>query len=146
MEAFEGDFSEQMHEALRTAEVISLFFVRVGKSMIIDFRRDIGVQPAVMLDDIVASPRARLQSFRRLRSGLPLPERLTLAPWGSAIREFRDQGLLEELSARCYDEGGPEMRTAVRTAYHKLEKMEQRYLRDLVRGVGMHTIWQRSDP
>lgn len=146
MEQFEGDFSERMMDAMKTAEVISFFFVRVGKSLIVDYRCDVGVLPAVILDDIVSSPRARLQSFRRLRSGLPLPERLTLAPWGSAVREFREQGLLDGLLARCEDEGGPTLRSAATSSFHQLEKLEQKYLRDLVRGVGMETIWQRSDP
>jgi hypothetical protein len=146
MEHFEDQFNARMLDALRTAEVMSVFFVRVGRSLIIDMRRDGATGPAAMLDDIVSTPEARLQSFRRLRPDLPLPERLTLAPWTNAIRDFEKNGLLDALLERCRREGGDELSQTAAEAFRQLEKLEQRYLRDLVRGVGMKTIWQRSDP
>ena len=146
MEQPEADFHERMLDALRTAEVMSVFFVRVGRSLILDMRREGMTGPAALLDDIVSTPQARLHSFRRLRPGLPLPERLTLAPWTSAIRDFEQQGLLEVLLERCRLEGGDELREAASRAYRQLEILERKYLRDLVRGVGMQTIWQRSEP
>ena len=146
MEQPEADFHERMLDALRTAEVMSVFFVRVGRSLILDMRREGLTGPAALLDDIVSTPQARLHSFRRLRPGLPLPERLTLAPWTSAIRDFEQQGLLDALLERCRLEGGDELHEAAARAYRQLEILERKYLRDLVRGVGMQTIWQRSDP
>jgi hypothetical protein len=142
----DAEFHERMLEALRTAEVMSVFFVRVGRSLILDMRRDGTTGPAAMLDDIVATPQARLQSFRRLRPGLPLPERLTLAPWTQAIADFERLGYLDALLERCALEGGEELRGTAKQAYRQLEILERKYLRDLVRGVGMQTIWQRSDP
>jgi hypothetical protein len=146
MDLPEDQFQERMTEALRTAEVLSVFFVRVGRSLILDTRREGVTKPAVIVDDIVSTPQARLQSFRRLRPGLPLPERLTLAPWAAGVREFESSGLLAVLLERCRAEGGSELETAAAEAFRRLAKLEQRYLRDLVRGIGMETIWQRSDP
>ena len=146
MEQSEEEFIVRMREALDTAEVMSIFFVRVGRSMILDLRRDDATGPAAMLDDIVSTPEARLQSFRRLRPGLPLPDRLTLAPWTNAVRDFKQQGLLEALLSRCLRDGGDLLHDDAGRAFRQLEILEQKYLRDLVRGVGMTTIWQRSDP
>jgi hypothetical protein len=69
-----------------------------------------------------------------------------LAPWAAGVREFETSGLLEHLLERCRAEGGSDLERAAADAYRRLAKLEQRYLRDLVRGVGMETIWQRSDP
>lgn len=146
MEQSEEEFDAKMLDALQTAEVMSVFFVRVGRSLILDMRREGETGPAAMLDDIVSTPQARLQSFRRLRPGLPLPERLTLAPWTSAIRDFRERGMLDAMLERCRREGGDELSDVAARAFRQLEILEQKYLRDLVRGVGMQTIWQRSDP
>lgn len=146
MDQPEEPFDDRIIEALRTAEVISVFFVRVGRSMILDSRSALGVEAAIILDDIVSTPQARLQSFRRLRPGLPLPDRLTLAPWTGAIRDFSERGMLDALLERCLREGGPPLRAAAEGAYQQLVNLERKYLRDLVRGVGMQTIWQRSDP
>ena len=145
MEHSEEEFQTRMLEALRTAEVMSVFFVRVGRSLILDLRQEGSVGPAAMLDDIVSTPEARLQSFRRLRPELPLPERLTLAPWTNAVRDFARHGLLTALLDRCSLEGGEELHATAAKAFRQLEKLEQKYLRDLVRGVGMTTIWQRRD-
>jgi len=146
MDEVEGNYSERMLEAIRTSEVMSVFFIRVGQSLIADLRRGEETAPAVMIDDIVSTPQDRLQSFRRLRPGLPLPERLTLAPWTSAVRDFQESGLLEALLARCRLEGGEGLATDAETAFKRLAFLEQKYLRDLVKGVGMQTLWQRSDP
>lgn len=146
MEQPEAEFNARMLDALRTAEVMSVFFVRVGRSLIIDLRHDDETGPAAMLDDIVSTPEARLHSFRRLRPELPLPERLTLAPWTNAVRDFEQHGLLDALLERCRQEGGEALHDVAEQAFRRLEKLEQKYLRDLVRGVGMQTIWQRSDP
>jgi hypothetical protein len=146
MDSFDDRFTERMQDVLRTAEVISVFFVRVGQSMILDFRREGVVGPAILIDDIVSSPEARLQSFRRLRPDLGLPERLMLAPWAGGVREFGINGLLDEILDRCEREGGVALRHEARRAYRRLELLERKYLRDLVQGIGMETIWQRSDP
>ncbi len=146
MDLPDEQFNDRMQDAIRGAEILSLFFVRAGKSLILDFRQEPGTDAAVLLDDIVSTPRARLQSFRRLRPGLPLPERLTLAPWTSAVRDFRALGLLDETLARCEREGGPDLKGTAERAFQRLELLERKYLRDLVRGAGMETIWQRSDP
>lgn len=145
MEHSEEEFNARMLDALRTAEVMSVFFVRVGRSLILDFRQEGTAVPAAILDDIVSTPEARLQSFRRLRPELPLPERLTLAPWTSAVRDFARHGLLTALLDRCLLEGGEDLQATAAKAFRQLEMLEQKYLRDLVRGVGMTTIWQRSD-
>ena len=145
MEHSEEEFNARMLDALRTADVMSVFFVRVGRSLILDLRREGDVGPAAILDDIVSTPEARLQSFRRLRPELPLPERLTLAPWTSAVRDFSRHGLLAALLDRCRLEGGEDLQASAAKAFRQLERLEQKYLRDLVRGVGMTTIWQRSD-
>lgn len=146
MDELEGNYSERMLEAIRTSEVMSVFFIRVGQSLIADLRRGEETGPAVMIDDIVSTPQDRLQSFRRLRPGLPLPERLTLAPWTSAVRDFQESGLLDALLARCRLEGGEGLAGDAATAFKRLAFLEQKYLRDLVKGVGMQTLWQRSDP
>jgi len=145
MDLPEAQFNERMIAAVRSADVMSILFVRVGQSMIVDLRREGGSEPAVLLDDIVSTPQARLQSFRRLRPELPLPDRLTLAPWTNAVRDFGDAGILEALLERCRLEGGGELRDRADAAYRRLVALERRFLRELVRGEGMETIWQRSD-
>jgi hypothetical protein len=73
-----------------------------------------------------------------------LPERLTLIPWPGAIRAFIESDVLEAVISRCRLEGGEVLAEGVQSLFHELRTLERKVLRDLVRGVGMHTIWQRE--
>jgi hypothetical protein len=138
------EFVDQVLMAVKGAEVLSIFFPRVGRSLILDTRRLGDEAPAVFLDGMVESPEARLQSFQRLRPGLPLPSQLTLAPWPGAIRVFDEVGLLEAFVERCRDEGGDDLAEQASKEFAELRRLEQDALRSLVRGDGMDTIWKRD--
>ena len=135
-------YREQVVEAIRHAEVISLFFPRLGKSLIVDMRPG-GDGPLVALDDMAETPADRLASFSRLRPGLPPPERLTLAAWHGNVGGLEDGGIVAALLDRCRLEGGASLIERARTLYRRLVSLERGTKRDLVRGGGMRTIWQR---
>jgi hypothetical protein len=139
-----GQFHERLMGAVRTAEVMSVFFLRVGQSLILDMRRNDDEGPLVLLDGMVATPRDRLLSFRRLRPELPLPERLTLAPWPGAVASLAEAGIWDAIVERCRLEGGEVLVEHLRELYEELRSMERAQLRDLIRGVGMKTLWQRD--
>ncbi len=143
-DAFEA-YQERILDAVRHAEVVSLFFPQLGKALILDMRQGTN-GPVLLLDDMVQSPRARLASFRRLRPDLPLPERLTLAAWHGGVRRLADGGVLEALVARCRLEGGDDLVARVQDLYGRLLAIEAGTMRDLVRGVGTQTLWQRRNP
>lgn len=138
------DYPIRMIEAVASAEVLSVFFVGVGHSLILDLRTDDGEQPAIFLDEIVATPRDRLLSFSRLRPNLPLPEEITLAPWPGRVSEFRDSGVLDAMVTRCMLVGGEPLADAARMRFDDLMALEREHVRNMVRGVGMATLWQRD--
>jgi hypothetical protein len=138
------EFFDQVLMAVKDAEVLSIFFPRVGRSLILDCRKADESGPGIMLDGMVESPEARLNSFRRLRPGLPLPQQLTLAPWPGAVRVFAEVGLLDALVGRCRDEGGEELASLAQAQFSELRRLEREAMRSLVRGDGMYTIWQRD--
>ena len=137
------DFEARLRELLETAEVMSILFTRVSQSLIIDFRQTENVGPRVMTDEIVASAHDRFLSFGRLRPHLPLPEQLTLAFWTPGVREFRDIGMYTILTERCDAVGVTALVAEAQDSYRFLLKLERQYLCDMVRGVGMKTLWER---
>jgi hypothetical protein len=139
-------YPDQLKVALADAIVMSIFFIRVGSSLILDFRSAEGVDPAVLVDGMTASPRDRLLSFRRLRPELPIPEEITLAPWAERARDFERDGVLDRLIERCDEVGGAELIELARAAYLKLLAEERKILREMVSGAGMETIWERPSP
>jgi hypothetical protein len=139
-------YPDQLKVALADAVVMSIFFIRLGSTMILDFRSAEGVNPAIIVDGMTSSPKERLLSFRRLRPGLPIPEEITLAPWAERVREFEQAGVLERLLERCDEVGGAELMRQARGGYLKLLAEEKKILRDMVSGIGMETIWERPSP
>ncbi len=139
-------YPDQLKVALADAFVMSIFFIRLGSTIILDFRSAEGVNPAIMVDGMAATPRERLLSFRRLRPELPVPEEITLAPWAERVREFERAGVLKRLLERCDELGGVELMQQARSGYLKLLAEENTILRDMVSGIGMETIWERPSP
>lgn len=137
-----ASYPDQLKAALVDATVMSIFFMRVGQSMILDFRSVEGVDPAVMIDGMSVTPRDRLLSFQRLRPQLPIPEEITLAPWTERVQEFEREGVFDRLLARCDEVGGGVLMDEGRRAYLKILAEERKLLRELVSGAGMETIWE----
>ncbi|MCO5221101.1 MAG: hypothetical protein M9947_05880 [Thermomicrobiales bacterium] len=64
-------YPDQLKVALADAVVMSIFFMRIGNALILDFRTAEGINPAIRVDGMAATPRDRLLSFRELRPELP---------------------------------------------------------------------------
>jgi hypothetical protein len=139
-------YPDQLKVALADAIVMSIFFMRVGSSLILDLRRTDDVAPAVFVDGMTPTPQERLFSFRHLRPELPIPDEITLAPWAERVRDFEREGVLDRLLERCDEVGGSALTAMARTAYLKMLGEERKILRDMVNGVGMETIWERPSP
>ena len=144
MDPESGDFTARLKAAIENAEVISVFFVRVGHSLIMDLRPDVQSEPVVTVDPMADSPYQRLLSFSTLRPTLALPDEITLAPWTEGVADFQDAGLLDTCLDRCRMAGGDSLATEAAGCYRQLIALERNAMRDMIRGIGMQTLWQRD--
>jgi len=138
------DFVNRLGALLRSTEVLSIFFIPLHHSLIVDFRRMDQIGPRIMTDPSVASHHDRFLSFGRLRPTFPLPEQLSLAPWPHSVRFFRESGLLDILRNRAIADTGSALLHEADDSYLFLLSLERQYLRNMVRGVGMRTLWKRD--
>jgi hypothetical protein len=137
------EFEERLRSILETGEVMSILFSRVAHSLIVDFRRQGDVGPRIMTDPLVASPHDRYLSFGRMRPLFPLPDQLTMAFWMFSVREFHEDGMLSLLENRARESDGAPLVAELKDSYRFLLNLERQYLRNMVRGVGMRTLWKR---
>ncbi len=144
MDPDNDDFTERLKVAIESADVVSVFFVRVGHSLIMDLRPDPASEPIVMVDRMAESPYQRLLSFSNLRPTLALPDEITLAPWTEPIVDFAEGGLLDTLLERCRSAGGEQLASDANECFHYLQGLEKNAMKDMIRGVGMQTLWQRD--
>jgi len=129
---------------VRTAEVVSLFFPTAMRSLILDMRRSLVSEPRILVDRIVTSPAARIQTFRRIRPEMPLPINVTIVPWRGYVMQLVETGVLEAIYERCRWEGDDALEAAAKACYHTLVTIERELRRELVFGAGMKTLWQRD--
>ena len=140
----EGDaFHFEVIEAITNNEVVSLFFPYAMRSWIIDMRHSLLSPPMLVVDGMVASPEARLQSFRRLRPEMPNPAELTVIPWIGHVRQLETTGVLAAIYIRCKQAGGAKLDADVARCYDELIKAETNVKRQIILGVGMRTLWRR---
>ena len=139
-----AEFESRLRAVLDHAEVLSILFTRVSHSLIVDFRRQGEIGPRIMTDPVAASAHDRLLSFGRMRPLFPLPEQLTMAFWMYSVREFREDGMLGILHERCRMAEGAWLEQELQSSYRFLLDLEGQYLSNMVRGVGMKTLWQRA--
>lgn len=136
-------FPDYVIEAVRTSEVLCIFFPYAMRSWIIDTRRSASSDPKVMVDGMVGSPAARVESFRRLRPELPLPTQIALVPWIGYTRQLALTGVLDAIYERCRWEGDEDLASEAERCYKAVVQAEDEIKRQVVRGEGMRVIWQR---
>ncbi len=137
--------SGKIIRALAEAEVMSVFFPRFRKSLIVDTRHDAEHGPVVLIDDMVGSAEERLQSIRRLRPEFTEIGQLTLAPWIGSTRTFADQGVMEAIVERFHALGYHDAADDATAVFQELRRHERQLLQDLIVGNPQttRTLWVR---
>lgn len=138
-------FHTRIIEAIQSAEVVSLFFPRFGKTLMLDLRHTVEIPPWVSIDDMVSSPQERLVRFEQMRPLLPLPDELRIAAWVGSVESLRDAGIVDAMLERCSETGDVSIVEQCREAITALDTYERQHLRAMIRGEMSRTIWQREE-
>ncbi len=136
-------YHDRIIEAIEQGDVVCLFFPRLGKTLILDPRSTDDIPPAIFIENMVSTPRERLESLRRLRPEFPLPEEMRLAPWFGFVGSLDDAGVTKALLRRCNEAGDLRMVRACTAALRELRQIERGVLRAIIRGESSRTLWQR---
>lgn len=143
----DGGFEVDLDSALasiRDAEVISLYFPHLRKTLLIDTRTDERTGPLVAVVEMANSSQERLRSLRRMRPQFPRPDSITLIPWQRRAVTLRDLGVWRGIEARL-TAIAPDTRTLEDAAacLDELRVCERRELRHAITGEQYHTLWGR---
>ena len=86
-------FHNRIIEAIRSGEVICLFFPRFGKTLVLDMRQTLEIPPLVAVDDMVQQPAERIERLQAQRPMLELPDELRIAPWFGSMAGLAETGI-----------------------------------------------------
>lgn len=128
------------------AEVVSLYFPSLGKTLLIDNRASQHVGPMVRLLPMASSSADRLRSIRRLRPELPRPSSVTWIPWTRRVVSLCTLGVWDGIMRRFdqhTDADAP--RDAALACLETLRRLELNERRCAITGDRYRTLWSRSD-
>ena len=132
---------ERVMENIDRAEVLSVFFPRLQKALVLDVRANETDGPLVRLLPMLSSPQERLRSIGKLRPGFPQPRSLTVIPWPRYVESLVELGVWERLMGRLSASGSEDAVSRGGVMLRRLRLLELEHLASVVRGKGYHTIW-----
>ncbi len=140
----DDDFESDLDEIVRnidSAEVISIFFPTLRRSVVIDTRTNEHDGAMVRLMPMVASPQERLRSLRRLRPSFPRVHNLALIPWLRYVESLVKLGVWPRVLSRLEAAGEEAAAAECGEVLRELQAVEKAEMASVVRGENYHTMW-----
>jgi hypothetical protein len=141
---FQDDI-EEIKNTLLEADVVSLFFPYFGKTVLIDIRSNETDGPALILTEMVRSPRERIRSMEQLRPGFNDPEKMVLIPWIRYLETLVDSGIWSVIVKKLEKASFIDPSVSANEILEKLRNLEHRELADAVNGTSYKTIWSKPE-
>lgn len=129
---------EAVLQNIAEAQVISLFFPTLRRTLLVDTRTNEHANTFVKIVPMVTDGGARLRSLRKLRPQFPRPESMTLIPWDARVDSLVALGVWEPLLTRI---DCPEVAQACLEALREIERAEHLAA---IRGEEYQTLWSRG--
>lgn len=143
----EDDFQvdlERVIDSIKEAEVISILFAMLRKSLVIDLRPNDEDPPIIRIAPQSRGPEDRLRYIRRQRPSLPRPTNVTMFPWSKSVDSFVRLGIFDQLMKRAADTGYPALIQECENALGELRRFERAEMIAVIRGENYYTVWSAN--
>ena len=128
---------EAVLQNIAEAEVVSLFFPTLRRTLLVDTRCNEYAGTLVKIVPMARNGGERLRSVRKLRPQFPRPESITLIPWDVRVVSLVDLGIWDRLLERI---DCPEVASACLERLCAFELAEHRAA---IVGRDYETLWAR---
>lgn len=128
---------DEVVQNIAEAEVVSLFFPTLRRTLLIDTRTNDYAGTLVKVVPMAKSGGDRLRSLRKLRPQFSRPESITLIPWDARVASLVTMGVWDTVIHRIDD---PEQAAE---CFEVLCRIEHQELRAAITGERYHTLWSR---
>ena len=141
----DGEFRIDLDEistTIETAEVISILFPMLRKSLVLDTRSDLEDGPMARVVPMAESVDDRLRSIKRMRPRFPRPESVTIIPWPKQVKSLKRLGLWGKIIERMMSTGNREIIGKCTTCYEKLLQLDAEEIAAVLTGKNYYTLWE----
>lgn len=137
---------ERVVQNIDEADVITIYFPLLGKTLIMDARCNDSAGPMISLVPIASDSIDRYRSFRRLRPQFPRPESISMIPWTNRVESLDIMGVWPRILARLESLLGDDcdLRERADACLCELNQLEVREMLRAVSGDQYHTLWASS--
>ena len=143
----DGDFRVNVDEVLRNidnAEVISIYFPLLRKTILIDTRFTTEDPPMVKIVPMASTVEDRHRILRKLRPHFPRPKTITLVPWPKYAESLVRLGVWQKVLEIFVHSGHKEAVQACNRTMEELYELERGEISAVITGENYHTMWSRS--
>ena len=140
----DGNFhidAAELNRAVDEAEVLSIVFPLIRRSLIIDTRFSTEDEPMVRLAPQTSSMEERYRSIRRMRPNFPRPDNVTAVPWPKYVHSLIQTGVVAHIHRRLEESGFLRPSQALEQALEELSRLEKQELAAAIQGERYHTVW-----
>lgn len=142
----DGDFRINLEDVLRniySAEIISIYFPLLRKTILIDTRFSESDPPMVKIVPMALTVDERNRALRKLRPNFPTSRSLTVIPWPKYVESLVDLGIWAKVIERFVDSGYKEAVQECNIVLEEMYGLEMEELSAVIRGENYHTMWSR---
>ena len=143
----DGDFRIDLDEVLKnidSAEVISIYFPLLRKTILIDTRFTEEDSPMIRIVPMATTPEERHRVLRRLRPHFPKPKAITVIPWPKYVESLVHLGVWRKVLERFVYSGHKEAVQACNQVLEEMYELEIEEFSAVITGENYHTMWARS--
>ena len=134
----------EIRDSIARAEVVTLFFPLIRRTLLVDTRHDDKEEPLVQLVPMVNSVDERFRYLKKIRPSLGRPDSIVFIPWPKYARSLETLGILDAFESRLVAEGHGDLARKLVPIYNELCSAEAEELRNAVLGENYQTIWERK--
>ena len=134
---------DAVNHTIDEAQVVSLFFPLLRKTLLLDTRTGDDVGPFVRVVEMVNDPQERFRSLRRLRPQLPRPQSISTIPWTRRVSSLRESGVWDHVLLRLDGCGDERCLEIAEGCIEELERFERREVWRAITGEFHRTLWGR---
>ena len=139
---------ERVVQNIDEADVITIYFPLLGKTLILDTRRNEHAGPLITLVPIAQDGVDRFQSLTELRPSFPRPRSISMIPWTQRVDSLARLGVWSHVMARVQTIGSDPFAFVemADSCLCELRELEVRELLRAVSGEQYQTLWASSVP
>ena len=136
---------EDLMQQLDSAQVVSVYFPMLRKTLLVDTRATLDDAPIVKIAPMVTSIEERFRAIRRLRPQLPRPEAITVLPWPRCVDSLVRLGIWQRIVERLADGAHLQALRDLDEALEQLRQLEREELAAVITGKNYHTLWPAQE-